>query len=124
MWALLPPGARILICRCVIPWAFDFSTTLRTAFMAVNGLPLFMSLSDTCPPDEMPIVSAPVMSVMWIIVLFADEYMLAIPAFCFVAAHLSLPWVLLLSSENQPLSARPRCFSLCSWARIACDRKS
>src|SRR3989344_2833108 len=62
-----------------MPMDNAFSAAFLDATMAVNGFPLFMSLSETMPPETVAMVSLPVTSVICIIVLFSDENMCATP---------------------------------------------
>ena len=67
-----PPGARTLMCMAVIP--LSFATVAAKAAALIVAYADDSNLSDlTCiPPDERAMVSAPEMSVKWIIVLLYE----------------------------------------------------
>ena len=66
---LCPPGALIFIWTPRMPLDFAVSATFFATDIAAVGLDSNLAAFTTCPPLAIAIVSAPVMSVMWIIVL-------------------------------------------------------
>lgn len=64
-----PPGALTLMWIAVIPLSLAVSAANEAARMAAYGEDSILLAFTTIPPDVRAIVSAPEMSVMWIIVL-------------------------------------------------------
>lgn len=67
-----PPGALTLMCIAVIPLSLAISAAAVADRMAAYGEDSILSAFTNIPPDVRAIVSAPEMSVMWIIVLLYE----------------------------------------------------
>jgi len=77
----VPPGALTLMWIELIPLSRAASATYWAAFIAAYGDGFSLSALTKRPPDAIAIVSAPVRSVMWTIVLLKLLRMLTIPHF-------------------------------------------
>src|SRR3989344_7427334 len=77
--SLWPPLALIFTLMEFIPFSIATSAALFAAIIAAVGLDSILSLFTTTPPEHLLIVSVPVISVMWIMVLLYDAKMCAMP---------------------------------------------
>ena len=91
-----PPGARTLMCSPTIPFSFTSSAARVAASIAANGDDSCLSARTTLPPDQWLMVSAPVTSVMVMMVLLKDEYTLATPHFSLIFSAMISPYLLFL----------------------------
>jgi hypothetical protein len=67
-----PPGALTLMCIAVIPLSLAISAAKDAARMAAYGEDSILDALTTMPPDVLAMVSAPEMSVIWMIVLLYE----------------------------------------------------
>ncbi len=69
----VPPTALTLMWTAVIPLDFATSDAAEALLMAAYGDDSNLSALTCLPPEEKAMVSAPVRSVMWTMVLLYDE---------------------------------------------------
>ncbi len=67
-----PPGALTLMCIAVMPLSLATSAAKDAARIAAYGDDSILDALTTIPPDVLAMVSAPEISVIWIIVLLYE----------------------------------------------------
>src|SRR3989338_4554372 len=70
---LCPPGALIFTCNAFTPFSLAISAAFLAAIIAAVGEDSIRWAFTTWPPDDLAILSDPVISVIWIIVSLYDE---------------------------------------------------
>src|SRR5659263_323185 len=102
-----PPGALTLTCTPITPLSSACSAALVASCMAAYGELSLRSCLTTMPPEDLAIVSAPLKSVMVMIVLLNDAKMCAIPHFLSAMIHITLRCSLVFRNRQLVVAATP-----------------